>query len=143
MHASRQALTRRAALFGLFARPAPANGTSSGTCGRATSTGSTVGLSSAVIIERHASGAPALAAQATPPPSARVAVVQGRACLAYRALTCSVCVERCPEEGALVREGGLPRVVSELCTGCGVCRDVCPAPRNAILLVERRPGVSR
>ncbi len=113
MQEPRNVLTRRAALFGLFARPAASSGAAEG------------------------GGA------AASPPSARVAVVQGRACLAYRALTCSVCVERCPEEGALVREGGLPRIVSDLCTGCGVCRDVCPAPRNAILLVERRPGAPR
>ncbi|MCZ7680343.1 MAG: 4Fe-4S binding protein [Sandaracinaceae bacterium] len=34
-----------------------------------------------------------------------------------------------------MREDGRPRVVEGECTGCGVCQHVCPAPRNAILLV--------
>lgn len=69
---------------------------------------------------------------------ARVAVIQGRHCLAYRHTFCSVCVERCPVAGALVSEKGLPRVIPDLCTGCAVCRQVCPAPTNAILLIPSR-----
>lgn len=63
------------------------------------------------------------------------AVIQGRQCLAYRNLVCTTCYERCPEEGALVIEQGLPRVVADKCTGCNVCHDVCPAPVNAVLMV--------
>jgi Pyruvate/2-oxoacid:ferredoxin oxidoreductase delta subunit len=105
--------SRREALFGMFRRAAP----------------------------RDSAGPPAAATAVVAPAvtsEARVAVVQGRRCLAYRTLACSVCAERCPEPGALVREVGLPRVVADLCTGCGVCRDVCPAPGNAILIVGRR-----
>lgn len=69
----------------------------------------------------------------------RVAVIQGRACLVQKSLMCSVCAERCPVPGAILRERGLPRVVPDVCTGCGVCHDVCPAPRNAVLMLERRP----
>jgi ferredoxin len=67
-----------------------------------------------------------------------VAIVQGRHCLAYQRSFCSTCVERCPVPGAITLEGGLPRVNPDLCTGCRVCHDLCPAPRNAILLVPRR-----
>lgn len=65
----------------------------------------------------------------------RVAVIQGRYCLAYQNNFCSVCSERCPELGAIEVEKGIPRVNADACTGCGICRDVCPAPRNAILMV--------
>jgi ferredoxin len=34
---------------------------------------------------------------------------------------------------------GMPMVNPELCTGCGVCHAVCPAPVNAIRLLPRRP----
>jgi len=63
------------------------------------------------------------------------AVVQGRYCLAYQKQFCSVCYERCPVEGAFSVENHLPRVVSDICTGCGICHELCPAPVNAILLV--------
>lgn len=65
----------------------------------------------------------------------RVAVIQGRFCLAYQNNFCSVCSERCPEEGAIVVEKGIPTVNADHCTGCGICSDLCPAPRNAILMV--------
>ncbi len=66
------------------------------------------------------------------------AVIQGRHCLAYRGLMCSTCYERCPEPGAIAMERGIPRVNADLCTGCRVCHDVCPAPTNAVLLIKDR-----
>ena len=69
--------------------------------------------------------------------SARVAVIQGRFCLAYTSI-CTVCSERCPVAGAMKVENGIPSVVSDICTGCGVCHDVCPAPTNAVLVIPRR-----
>lgn len=48
---------------------------------------------------------------------------------------CATCAERCPVPGAIVRDGGRPRVVQEACTGCGICQHVCPAPSNAIILL--------
>ena len=68
---------------------------------------------------------------------AKVAVIQGRFCLAYSSF-CTVCSERCPVPGAMKVEKGIPMVVADLCTGCAVCRDVCPAPTNAVLLIPRR-----
>ena len=86
-----------------------------------------------------ASESPAATAAAAPAPPAAapgslVAIVQGRFCLAYQHSFCSSCVERCPVPGAIVLERGLPRVNAAACTGCRICHDVCPAPRNAILL---------
>lgn len=66
----------------------------------------------------------------------RVAVIQGRYCLAYQNSFCSVCSERCPEPGAIETKRGIPSVVADACTGCGICHDVCPAPKNAILMLD-------
>jgi len=71
------------------------------------------------------------------PPVLKVAVVQGRFCLALTSY-CSACVERCPVPGAMKKERGMPMVVADACTGCGVCQETCPAPRNAVLMLPRR-----
>ncbi len=87
----------------------------------------------------------AVPSASTPPPpddGPKVAVIQGRHCLTYRELMCSTCYERCPEKGAIVIEQGIPQVVSDLCTGCGDCHDVCPAPTNAILMLAPRPTIN-
>lgn len=56
-------------------------------------------------------------------------------CLAHQNTTCSACVEQCPVEGALMWENGRPVVNLTACTGCGVCQHVCPAPRNAVMIL--------
>jgi len=76
-------------------------------------------------------------AETPDPPVSMVAVVQGRFCLALTSF-CSACVERCPVPGAMKKERGLPMVVADACAGCGVCQEVCPAPRNAVLMRPRR-----
>jgi len=68
----------------------------------------------------------------------REAVIQGRFCLAYDGGMCFTCSEQCPEPGAITTKNGIPTVHADLCTGCGVCHDLCPAPRNAILMLERK-----
>jgi Pyruvate/2-oxoacid:ferredoxin oxidoreductase delta subunit len=65
---------------------------------------------------------------ATPAEPRRAAVILDHLCLAYLGTFCSVCVERCPEAGAIAVEKGRPTVVADRCTGCGICVDVCPAP---------------
>ena len=60
------------------------------------------------------------------------------ACIAYRGVLCTSCVDRCPVPGAMELVHGRPRIFADVCTGCGVCHEVCPAPRNAVLLV---PGI--
>lgn len=77
------------------------------------------------------------AVPAPTPEAAPVAVVAGRHCLAYQGSFCSTCRERCPIDGAIVMERGLPRIDPTLCDGCGICHDLCPAPTNAILLIGR------
>lgn len=71
-----------------------------------------------------------------------VAVIQGRHCLALTSF-CAACVERCPVAGALRMSNGMPMVVVDVCTGCGSCHDVCPAPTNAVLLLPQRKTSAR
>jgi len=63
-------------------------------------------------------------------------------CIAWQGSFCSVCAERCPEPGALTMEGGRPVIHDDVCTGCGVCHHVCPAPTNAIAIMplQSRPA---
>lgn len=64
-----------------------------------------------------------------------IARITEQTCLAHQGSFCSVCVEQCPVVGAIVVNEGRPRVAEDHCTGCGVCRHVCPAPENAILIM--------
>jgi MauM/NapG family ferredoxin protein len=77
------------------------------------------------------------------PPVMGTAQVTEHLCLAHHGTTCTLCSERCPVEGAITLTDGRPRVNEDTCTGCGVCRFVCPAPENAILLMPAysRPGL--
>lgn len=54
---------------------------------------------------------------------------------------CTICVEQCPELGAIVVENGMPHVDNFKCTGCGICHYACPAPTNAIAMMplQQRP----
>jgi MauM/NapG family ferredoxin protein len=65
-------------------------------------------------------------------------------CIAWQGGFCSVCSEHCPQPGALTMEGGRPVIHEDICTGCGVCHHVCPAPTNAIAIMplQSRPSGS-
>ncbi len=69
------------------------------------------------------------------PAKMATARIMEHACLAHQGSTCSSCHERCPVPGAFSVVGGRPTVVEDVCTGCGVCAHVCPAPQNAVLLL--------
>jgi MinD superfamily P-loop ATPase len=71
--------------------------------------------------------------------AAMLALILDRFCLAYQGSFCSVCSERCPTDGAITVIQGKPRVNPDFCTGCKICHDVCPAPKNAVFLVARKP----
>lgn len=77
------------------------------------------------------------------PPIMGTAKVTEHLCLAHHHTTCTVCSERCPVDGAITVTDGKPMVNEDTCTGCGVCRYVCPSPENAILLMPAfsRPGL--
>ena len=107
----------RRGLFSLFARPLKATGDAAKTVG-------------ASLVGKGAT--PPAPVPAVP----MVAVIQGRHCTALEDY-CSLCVERCPEPGALHASQIIPMVVPEVCTGCGICQQVCPAPGNAVLMLPR------
>jgi ferredoxin-type protein NapG len=64
-----------------------------------------------------------------------LAKIDSIACLAFRGTVCTVCVEQCPVDHCMTMEAGRPKIDDELCTGCGVCLYVCPAPGPAIHLL--------
>lgn len=68
----------------------------------------------------------------------RVAVVSARQCIALPPGFCRACVERCPLPGAMAVRNGVPMVNAAICDGCGLCAEICPAPRKAILMLPRR-----
>lgn len=70
------------------------------------------------------------------PDPTRFALVSGRHCLALTT-RCSVCLDHCPVPGAMRWDAGLPMVDPDLCNGCRVCQQVCPAPTNAIRVLPR------
>lgn len=53
-----------------------------------------------------------------------VAVVDEEQCLTFRGVRCQFCYEACPFE-AIEMVSHKPRVIVELCTGCGACESVC------------------
>ena len=73
------------------------------------------------------------------------AKLKPQTCLAHQGQTCTACVERCPVEGAMELVAQKPQIHEDVCTGCGVCFHVCPAPQNPILIlpVLSRPGRPR
>jgi Pyruvate/2-oxoacid:ferredoxin oxidoreductase delta subunit len=96
-------------------------------------------------VETSSVGTPELAREpiARDLPPARAQKVDGvvrvleQHCLAWQRSFCTVCSERCPEQGAIVLDLARPRVVASACTGCGSCIQVCPAPINAFEIVAR------
>lgn len=82
-------------------------------------------------------------APAAKSPLESIAVISGRHCVAYQGESCTRCLERCPIPGAIIHEHQLPRVEPDLCTGCGLCLEVCPVKEDAIRLVPRPPGLTK
>lgn len=68
-------------------------------------------------------------------PQMGVARVIIQNCLPYHGTECDACVRACPVNGAIVSQSGVPIVHEPACTGCGMCQQACPAPRNAIALI--------
>lgn len=64
-----------------------------------------------------------------------VAKIKPMNCLAFGGTICTVCSERCPVEGAITIVQGRPIIEEDICTGCGTCQYVCPAPYNAIAIM--------
>ena len=57
------------------------------------------------------------------------AVIELTVCVAFQGEACRVCYDTCPlSDEAILRIEGLPQIVPESCTGCGVCVYECPTP---------------
>jgi Na+-translocating ferredoxin:NAD+ oxidoreductase RNF subunit RnfB len=55
------------------------------------------------------------------------AVIELTVCTAYQGSGCTQCYESCPiPEQAIRLNEGLPEILSQECTGCGVCVFDCP-----------------
>ncbi|USN99617.1 MAG: 4Fe-4S dicluster domain-containing protein [Phycisphaeraceae bacterium] len=69
------------------------------------------------------------------PPKMGTARIIRPSCLPYNGTSCDACVQACPVEGAIELRGGVPVIHERVCTGCGLCQQVCPAPRNAVAII--------
>lgn len=60
------------------------------------------------------------------------AEINSKACLPYNGTECDACADSCPVPGALTWDMTLPIINLLLCTGCGMCREVCVADPKAV-----------
>lgn len=60
------------------------------------------------------------------------AEINSKVCLPYNGRECDVCVDSCPVPSALTWDMTLPIINLLLCTGCGMCREVCVADPKAV-----------
>lgn len=69
-------------------------------------------------------------------------------CLSWRGLRCEICYRECPLSGDAIRVENHPRksskhalfvpvVVSDHCTGCGICEKACPLPESTIKVLPK------
>ena len=55
-------------------------------------------------------------------------------CLPYAGPECGACAAACPITGALQWQGPKPTINAEVCSGCALCREVCPTHPNAVVV---------
>lgn len=67
-----------------------------------------------------------------------VAKPQGSECFAA-SCGCLSCLERCEPQAITLVIGRGIEVDAALCTGCGVCVDICPTTPRSLALVPRPP----
>ena len=60
-------------------------------------------------------------------------------CLPYQGPECGACATACPIPGALHWLGAKPSVNALLCTGCALCREVCPTQPKAVTVKPLPP----
>jgi len=68
------------------------------------------------------------------------AVIDPRRCLPYQGIICHACFEQCPlfREAITLKDDLYPVVHEEICVGCGICENVCPAEEVAITVKSDR-----
>jgi ferredoxin-type protein NapG len=63
------------------------------------------------------------------------AMIELTVCTAYQGSGCTTCYDTCPIPDQAIRlVEGLPEVIPEACTGCGVCVYECPTPGAIMIL---------
>lgn len=67
------------------------------------------------------------------------AVIDQDRCLPYQGVICRACFESCPlfREAITLKDEMYPVVQEDVCVGCGICENVCPAEVAAITV---QPG---
>ncbi len=66
------------------------------------------------------------------------AIIEITECTAFQGSGCKVCYEVCPiKNEAILLIEGLPQIVPEACTGCGVCVFTCPTSGAISIRSER------
>ena len=63
-----------------------------------------------------------------------IAIIDESLCLPYNGFLCRACYERCPiyREAITLTDQLYPVVHEDMCVGCGICVNVCPAETVAI-----------
>lgn len=62
------------------------------------------------------------------------AIIDPRHCLPYLGPECGICGSVCPVPGAIEWEGSRPKINSDVCTGCALCRVACITEPKAIAI---------
>ena len=76
--------------------------------------------------------------EVTPPlPKLAMAKISTDSCLPYMGPECGACRSSCPVEGALSWDLTRPVIDSELCCGCGLCRQACITDPSSITIHHR------
>ncbi len=67
-----------------------------------------------------------------------VAVIDETLCFAYNGILCRACYERCPiyREAIKLEQELYPVVHEDMCVGCGICEQVCPAEPVPITILS-------
>ncbi len=71
-----------------------------------------------------------------PAPKMAMARIDMQTCLPYQGPECGACAASCPVSGALSFNMTKPEIDPDLCTGCGLCREVCITSPKAIEIVS-------
>ena len=64
-------------------------------------------------------------------------------CLAHTGKFCQSCINNCPLVGQAIYSDadGKPEIALEICNGCGICVQVCPAEPTGIIIKQREEHV--